>query len=240
MSGNTSMLDGMAILQEAWEHFKLKWQSWVVISLVHFACVLVAAFTCIGWILVGPLTIGMYMAAFQQLRGQEPEVADLWSGFQWFGPSFLAMLLTSLAVFCGLLLCIIPGLVLAIWWIFTLPLIATHNLGAIEAMKMSKDRVSKCFWDVVILLLIAAGVNFVAGLIPFGGVVIGTPLMTLMIAIAHRDLYGLDGAAPPLRPAPAPAFPVGPAPAGNRACPKCGAANFATAQFCTTCGGAMA
>lgn len=230
------MINSIETVKEAWRHFAAEWQVWVVISLVCFVCIFAAAFTCIALpFVIGPLSAGLYVAAFKQLRGEKPELADLWAGFNFFGPTLAITLLGGLAVFCGYLLLIIPGLVLAIWWMFALPgAVATGSTG-FEAMAASKNRVTQDFWSVVGFILVLMVVQMIAGFIPFGGIAIGMPLQTLAIAIVYRDHFGLDGALPPRREAVQAPPPV----AAHRFCTKCGIANFATSRFCAACGQGM-
>lgn len=235
------MLDAVGILKESWELFTRQWQAWLLIGICFFFAVMVLSFTCIGIVLIGALQAGLYVAAFKQLRGQTPEVRDLFEGFQWFGPTTLLMILAGFCIFLGTLACIIPGLVLAVWWFFALPLCVTHGLGATDAMAMSKQKVQQGFWDIVVLMLIIFAVNFVSGMIPFGQILVGLPIQTLMTAVAHRDLFGLEGALPPVGRGPAPAFPGAPAPAAQGvACPRCNAVNVPGHKFCTACGGPIA
>ncbi|MBI2922678.1 MAG: hypothetical protein HYY18_16620 [Planctomycetes bacterium] len=231
------MIDHIEVVKEAWRHFAAQWQTWVVMSLVCFVCIFAAAFTCVALpFVVGPLSAGMYVAAFKQLRGERPELADLWAGFNFFGPTLAITILGGLAIFCGYLLLIIPGLVLAIWWLFSIPAAVATGCGGFEAMSASRARVTQGFWSVVGFILVLMVVQMIAGFIPFGGVAIGMPLQTLAIAIVYRNLFGLEGALPPLRD-PATAAPVAPA---HRFCMKCGTANFATSRFCAACGQGMA
>ena len=71
-----------------------------------------------------------------------------------------------------------------------------------------------------------------------GQVLVGLPLQTLMIAIAHRDLFGLEGALPPVGRGPSPSFQGAPLPSVG--CPKCGGANAQGTRFCTACGSPIA
>ncbi len=237
------MIDAVGILKEAWELFTRQWQTWLLIGLCFFLIAMVLSLTCVGLICMGALQAGLYIAAFKQLRGQTPEVRDLFEGFQFFGPTTLLIIISGFLIFLGTLLCIIPGLVLAVWWFFALPLCITHGLGATDAMAMSKQKVQEGFWDIVVLLLIIFAVNFIAGMLPLGQILVGLPIQTLITAVAHRDLFGLEGALPPVGRGPAPAFagaPVPPPPAqGSVPCPKCGTSNIPGHRFCTTCGGAL-
>ena len=69
----------------------------------------------IGWIgtviLTGPLACGLYCIYLRFARAHQTQISDLFSGFQYFGNSFLAGLLVNLFTFLWSLLFIIPGIV---------------------------------------------------------------------------------------------------------------------------------
>jgi uncharacterized membrane protein len=228
----------MAILKEAWHYFTQQWQAWLVIGLVSALVQFALAITCVGIVCIPALIAGQYLVAFKQLRGQNPEIGDLFGGFHWFGATTVTFLIAALGILVGYCLCILPGIVLAIWWLFAIPLCVTHNVSGMDALRMSKDKVAQNFWDVVILMLVMFVVQVVCGMIPLAQILVGVPLQMLMLAIAHRDLFGLEGALPPVRDA-APA--MGPAAAAvpGVACPRCRAVNARGVRFCTSCGQAI-
>jgi uncharacterized membrane protein len=231
------ILDAGGIFKETWELFSRQWQTWMLLGLLYFLCLA----TCIGIFFIGPLTAGLYVAAFKQLRGQNPDVKDLFAGGPWFGSTTLVLILVGICCFFGFMLCIIPGLVLGIWWYFSLPLCISHNMSATDAMAASKAKVQEGFWDIVVFVLIIVAIQVVTGMLPYlGQILLGIPLQTIMIAVAHRDLFGLEGAVPPVGRTPAPAFQGIAPPQGAVACPKCNAPNVPGHRFCTACGGPIA
>ncbi|HBU06997.1 MAG TPA: hypothetical protein DEB09_02845 [Candidatus Magasanikbacteria bacterium] len=77
-------------------------------------------------------------------------------------PAIIASILTSLAVFGGLLLLIVPGIIFAIWFTFSLYSVAIEETSGVEAMRHSKQLVSGR-WGDTFWRLLAPG--FVFGLV---------------------------------------------------------------------------
>lgn len=86
-------------------------------------------------------------------------------GLRW-GQLIATVLLVGLVVVAGTMLCIVPGIYLAVMWIFVTPIIAIEGLGGINAMKRSWDLVSgewwRCFSTYFLLSML---VGLVAGMV---------------------------------------------------------------------------
>lgn len=65
-----------------------------------------------------------------------------------FLPAFGASILVGVLVFFGTLLLVIPGVIFAVWYIFTTYNIIFEKKGVVEAMKMSKVMVVGRWWGV--------------------------------------------------------------------------------------------
>jgi len=70
------------------------------------------------------------------------------------GHIVLAMILTSLVVGAGTLACVIPGIVLAFMFSFTIPEVVLGNRNAVDAMKRSWELATYDFWKVVLTLVV--------------------------------------------------------------------------------------
>lgn len=123
-------------------------------------------------LLAGPL-IGAYMlAAILFLRqGKRPLFNDLFSGLPRFKELFSFFFLL-LVIMLGLMLLILPGIVFATWWMYTLPLMVDKKMSMGEAMRESLHAVNEkgFFMHLVFLLLITfvpfVLLNFAAALLP--------------------------------------------------------------------------
>lgn len=97
----------------------------------------------------------------------------------------LAALLISLATGVGLLFCVVPGVLVALFFGLTMPAIVTENLNTFDGMKRSWSLVSGNLGKVFLVGLIVFLINFVIGLL-FGAV--GS--LTAVLALAKNPVAG--------------------------------------------------
>jgi uncharacterized membrane protein len=103
----------------------------------------------------------------------------------------VAGLLSTLMTYLGLALLIIPGFYLAIGYSMTMPLVALNNLGAWQAMEISRKAIGKRWWDVAALHL-CVGVLVMLSALPLGIPLIWTlPWAMLVIGVLYRRMFGL-------------------------------------------------
>ena len=110
----------------------------------------------IGLVISGPLYGGLLVIFLRLSRGQSASLGDL---FAFFGPGFVALMLTAIVTQVlsqiGLIFCVVPGLCLKVLWAFALPLAADHGVGIGLALSGSFRVASRHFFRVAGLLLIA-------------------------------------------------------------------------------------
>lgn len=168
------------ILGEAWEQYGRHWRHLLPIALVVylllslFSLVLVAL---LGWIgalasafvsLAGVFWLqGALVVAIDDLRDGR---ADLTLGetLSRVRPRMntlgVAGILAALGIVIGLVLLIVPGLVLATWWMCIVPAVMLEGRSVTEAFGRSRELVRGNGWNVfglivlTILILIAAGI----------------------------------------------------------------------------------
>jgi uncharacterized membrane protein len=170
------------------------------IVLANFVIGLVITLVCglglipiIGWIavmlLVPPLVIGFIRFNAKCVRGQPAALGDCFSGFDVFGTSVLSYILLALLVLVGTVLCILPGIYLAIAYVFVWNLLADRKGSAWECLEMSRQAVT-AHWGWALLLMIVASLLAYAGLIAcIIGVFVTMPLYGLMLAAAYDRLF---------------------------------------------------
>jgi hypothetical protein len=100
-------------------------------------------------------------------------------------------LLTTLMTYVGFALLIIPGFYLAVAYVMTMPLIALNNVGAWEAMEISRKAVGHR-WFRVLGLNLAVGFLVMLSALPLGIPLIWTiPWAALVIGVLYRRIFGL-------------------------------------------------
>ena len=124
-------------------------------------------------ILAGPILGGYFLLIIYYLReNRKPAFNDIFSGLQQFA-NLLPYFFVLLTIFIGFMLLIIPGFVLATWWIYVLPLMVDRKISFSEAMKISTKKVNETgfFMHLVFLLLITVLpmllLNFISAMMPF-------------------------------------------------------------------------
>lgn len=122
------------------------------------------------------------------------------SGSSKFGSLFLAGLLYGVFVILGIFALIIPGLIIAFIFIFTLPIVADSNKSTFEAMGLSKNYVSKFSATVFLYVLAVIGFYIAASFVyriifdVFGtaGAIVNNAIDTavqMLVAVYFATLY---------------------------------------------------
>lgn len=137
----------------------------------------------------GALKGGLASYFLKKVRGQPAVAGDVFSGFgPLFLPLFLAAIVVGVLTAAGLVLLIIPGIYLAVGYLFTYFLIVDRKLGFWEAMEVSRRVITRQWWRLFGLALL--GILFVilgvACLIV--GVLVAIPLVVGAITYAYEDL----------------------------------------------------
>lgn len=155
-------------------------------------------------VLYGPLTCGMFLMIFACMEGGRADIKRLFSGFDFFGPSFVAGLIFFLlglvgvlVVFFGFVLCVLPSLIgiallvlLQTAFLFTFQLIVRQGLGATEAIAVSYNKIRENLWQFLLFGLVLYLISM-AGYSVMLGWLVTTPLVLAASAAAYRDIFGL-------------------------------------------------
>jgi len=133
-----------------------------------------------------PIFYGAAYAWLKAVRGNKPEVGDLFVPFQrnWIS-SVLAQILVTIIVVIGLILLIVPGIFLAVRLSFVPFLVVDEGRGPVDAITESFNRTSGYGWTIFGAALLAILVVLV-GLILL---VVGTIPATMLVYLAFASLY---------------------------------------------------
>jgi len=111
----------------------------VLLLLVAYAANVISALAIVGPLIVGgPLALGASLFFLNLAKRQDPEIADLFSGFKQFVEAFVAYVFIAIFVILWSLLLIVPGIMAAIrysqtWFI----MIDNPGISGREAIKRS-------------------------------------------------------------------------------------------------------
>ncbi|MDP1710613.1 MAG: DUF975 family protein [candidate division WWE3 bacterium] len=183
---------------------------------------LVSAFTEFAYYVVSFwMQLGVMVICLKFLDGQKPTLSNLFPLGRKLGKCFAASLLAGLAVFFGLLLFIVPGVILGIMFGFSIYLILDRDRGVFEALSESARITKGARLNLFLFNLVLFGV-ILLGAIPLGlGLLWAVPTGLVASAYVYRSLLsqeyagGGDQLAPPISsaiPSSSPAPGVSPSP----------------------------
>ena len=143
-------------------------------------------------ILQGPLIAGFHIFTMKKLMGRRAELSDLFLGFNYFVPTLVASIVIGLLVFCGTLLCIIPGLVVAAMYKFAYLFIVDKRMDFWPAMQASHAVVKRDYVGFTLFLILMALVNLLGVLCCIVGIFVTIPVTFAAITIAYKEIVGFE------------------------------------------------
>jgi uncharacterized membrane protein len=143
-------------------------------------------------LLQGATTAGFQGACLKRLRGQNPEVGDLFTGFQFFGSTLGAHVVISILAFIGVLLFIIPGLVVLAMYNFTYLFIVDKQMDMGTAMRASHAVVKQDYFGYTMFVIALGLLNIAGVLCLFVGLLVTVPITFAAISVAYRDVVGFE------------------------------------------------
>ena len=172
---------------EGWRLVKDDLGNYVLLAIVF--SVLNAA---VPLILQGPLLVGVHLFTMKKLSNRRAEIADLFTGFNFFVPALVASIVIALFTFAGTLLCVIPGLIVAAMYKFTYLFILDKKMDFWPAMQASHSIVKQDYFGFTMFALALVGINILGVLFCIVGVFVSIPVTFAAITIAYRDIVGFD------------------------------------------------
>jgi uncharacterized membrane protein len=114
------------------------------------------------------------------------------------GGVVIASLIVGILTSIGYALCVVPGLVVSIFAIFTTVALIDRNLSPIDAIKASVNIAKANFGQVLLAWLLIAVITFIGSLLCGIGLLVALPVSTLFLVYTYRRLSG--GQVAPLSP----------------------------------------
>jgi hypothetical protein len=171
-----------AVLRDSWELFK---KNALVFVLATVLAVIVAGIS--FGILTGPLFVGLIEIVRRAQRGEAVQIGDVFSRFDSFLPSLIALLLVGLAVCIGSFLLVAPGLLAALFSGFVLHAIAYERLSAIDAIKRSVQIVREHFIQSIALFVVISIAQALGGAVVLGLLLV-LPMSIIAMTLAYERM----------------------------------------------------
>jgi hypothetical protein len=145
-------------------------------------------FNLASWVISMIIGAGIVRGALDITEGKELDPKTLLSPHK-LGEVVVASLVIGIATFIGLILCVIPGLVVAFFTSFTLYfLMDRQELGAIDAIKASYEFTKSHAGEVIIWFLLSIATYFVGFLICGVGLIAAIPVILIGTAYTYKTL----------------------------------------------------
>jgi uncharacterized membrane protein len=133
------------------------------------------------------LTVGIINASLMVTRGETPELGKVFATER-LGPFIIASILYGIAIFVGLVLCIIPGIIAAFMLSFYGFYVLDQNAEPVAALSASFNLVKDNFGIVFLIVLVAFVINFIGAALCGIGLLVTAPICWIILGYAYRRL----------------------------------------------------
>ena len=180
-------------LSKGWSVFGKKMGGFIgftlVIILINMVLGLIPVIGQIATMVINaPLMAGYYVVARKLMNDEETAFGDFFGGFDYFLPLFLAGLVSSIFIMIGMFLLLIPGIYLAVAYMFTSLMVINRDLSFFDAMEMSRKLITKK-WFAFFGFAFVIGLINVVGLLLLGiGMLFTLPFTICAVAVAFDDI----------------------------------------------------
>ncbi|MBS1712819.1 MAG: hypothetical protein JST30_00630 [Armatimonadetes bacterium] len=131
---------------------------------------------------------GLYNMALKAIRGETVEVSDVFVAMKAPIPFLTAGLIVGLATAIGMMLCYIPGFIVAGLTMFVFPLMIDKKLAPVDAIKESIAILKPQAVMAVVLFFLSSLVASIGAYACYIGIFFTMPIAMVSIALAYRDL----------------------------------------------------
>jgi len=187
-------LDIFGTIGQSWELYKAHFWPLVggtAVSLVVQGLLGVIPFlgALVGLLLGAVFMGGLNLYYLRFLRGETPQFADIFAGFTLaLVPLMLGGLVSTLLTGVGFLLLVIPGIYLAVAWVFTALLIIDQKLEFWTAMEISRRVVTAQWWRMFGLMIVAGILGAFGAVVFIVGLFFTIPITIGSIVVAYETL----------------------------------------------------
>jgi uncharacterized membrane protein len=139
-----------------------------------------------------PLFMGNFIVSAKLLQGQTPTFRDFFLRFHYVLPLLLLSLVAGIFIGIGTLLLVVPGVYLAVAYLFAAVLVVDRHLDFWRAMEMSRHTVTPRWFGYFAFALLLSLLNLAGALLLGLGLLVTIPVSFCALAVAYADLSGLE------------------------------------------------
>ncbi len=177
-----------------WDVLKPHWLPVSAMFLIQFVLGAVPYLGgCVQFIIGGTIMVGIWRAVLGMIGGRKPDLGMMFSGFDRFGDAFLASLVAGILIALGFVALIVPGVILALMWLFTNAVLGETSLGFWEAMRESSRLTEGYRWRLFLLCLACFLVMMLGVICLCVGVFVAAAVNFTALGLAYRFLQAKKG-----------------------------------------------
>ena len=187
-------VDIKASFARAWELYKahpffFSLFMLLIVSIQGMVVIYVQAYMIVySALLAPPLYAGFYLVANKISRGETVIYPDFFAGFRFWIPAAVISLLTQTLLALGLIALVIPGIYLAVSYLFAIPMGIFGGLDPWSAMEWSRKLITRNWWRFFGLLLVLVLLNLLGFLLAGIGLLFTIPFTFFVIYSVFEDL----------------------------------------------------
>ncbi len=161
----------------------------LIVSIQGMVVIYVQAYMIVySTLLAPPLYAGFYLVANKISRGEEVIYPDFFGGFRFWIPTAVISLLTQVLIAIGLIALIIPGIYLAVGYLFAIQMGIFGGLDPWSAMEWSRKLITRNWWRFLGLLLVLVVLNALGLLLAGIGLLFTVPLTFLVLYVVFEEI----------------------------------------------------
>ena len=170
-----------------------QWMNYIGAGAIYLLIVGAASSCTLGLgslVLYGPLEFGFTAYMISASRRENPEINKIFSGFNRFGDTFFAGVLTSIFIFLWSLLLIVPGIIAAMRYSMTFYILCDNpEMSASEAIDKSCEMMNGYKWSFFCLNMRFLGWILLACIFTAGlGMFVLVPYMQMAYTLFYEQL----------------------------------------------------
>ena len=171
------------LIGQAWELVK---PHWLPLGAMFLILSLISSVPLIGFVISGAIYVGINRAILGILAGKVPDIGMMFGSFDRFAQALLMTIIVTVVVGFGTVLCIVPGIIIAIMWMFGSVILADTQLDFWPALQASVALTEGYRWQLFLLMLANILVIILGLLVLCVGVFVAQAVMFTSIALAYR------------------------------------------------------
>ena len=181
-------------LLKGWDYFRAQPLNSVAFTLLVFSIQGISTyflddFSLVLSILISPpLTAGFFLVANRISRGVEVEFSSFFDGFSFWGILIVTSLISGILTFLGVIALIIPGIYLAVAFMFGIPFALFSGMDFWNSLELSRKLITRNWWKFFGFVIVLIVVNILGLLFFLVGILITIPVSYYAIYAIFEEL----------------------------------------------------